>query len=104
MAAWPPWLWWAEIRNVFIVAERHGRMKATETTAALAELQALGIRLDHAPDSATTQRLARTHRLTMYDALYLELAIREGRPLATLDRRLAMAFQTESAADTISLT
>ena len=60
----------------------------------------LGIRLDHAPDSATVLRLARTHDLTLYDALYLELAIRETRPLATLDRRLATAFRAENSADT----
>ena len=95
-----PWLWWAEIRNVFLIAERNGRMAAADTATALTELQSLGIRLDHAPDSATALRLARFHRLTLYDALYLELAIREGRPLATLDRRLGAAAKAENAADT----
>ena len=95
-----PWLWWAEMRNVCLVAERRGRMTDADTAAALTELQALGFRLDHAPDSATALRLARTHDLTLYDALYLELAIREARPLATLDRRLATAFKAEDPADT----
>ena len=95
-----PWLWWAETRNVFLIAERNGRMTAADTATALTELQALGIRLDHAPDSATALRLARFHRLTLYDALYLELAVREGRPLATLDRRLGAAAKAENAADT----
>ena len=35
--------------------------------------------------------LARTHRLTVYDAAYLELALRVDAPLATLDRKLAAA-------------
>jgi predicted nucleic acid-binding protein len=35
-----------------------------------------------------TARLAERHRLTLYDAAYLELALRLGLPLATLDREL----------------
>lgn len=42
--------------------------------------------------------LARRHRLTFYDALYLALALREGLPLATLDRALAGAAQREGVA------
>ena len=38
-----------------------------------------------------TLMLARTHRLTVYDACYLELAVRRGLPLATLDKELAAA-------------
>ena len=56
-----PWLWWAEIRNVFLIAERNGRMTAADTATALTELLALGIRLDLAPDSATaTSQALRT--------------------------------------------
>ncbi len=40
-------------------------------------------------------RLAQRHRLAVYDATYLELAIRLGIPLATLDQRLAAAAQSE---------
>jgi predicted nucleic acid-binding protein len=39
--------------------------------------------------------LARRHRLTVYDAAYLELALREVVPLATLDQALAAAAQAE---------
>ena len=42
--------------------------------------------------------LARSHRLTAYDASYLALAIREGCPLVSLDRRLNEAAATEGVA------
>lgn len=45
--------------------------------------------------SALVLRLAREHRLTVYDSLYLELAVRERRPLATLDRKLRLAAEAE---------
>ena len=41
------------------------------------------------PDEVTIIALARRHRLTVYDAAYLELALREALPLATLDKALA---------------
>ena len=56
------------------------------------------MRLDHAADSVSTLRIARLHRLSVYDARYLELAVRDGRPLATLDRRLAAAAVAEGVA------
>ena len=101
LGAVAPVLWWAELRNVFVIGERNGRLTAADTTAALTEVEALGIRLDHSPDSASTLRLARTHGLTVYDALYLELAIREGRSLATLDRKLETAAKTEGVASLV---
>ena len=39
--------------------------------------------------------LARRRGLAVYDAAYLELARREGAPLATLDTALATAARTE---------
>ena len=58
-------------------------------------IDALGIHLDHAPDNTSLLRLARTHGLSAYDALYLELAVRQQRPLATLDHKLRAAAQAE---------
>ena len=86
-----PAVWWAEVRNVLIVAERRGRMTSGGTEVALAALDALGMQLDHAPDSEAVLRLARTHSLAVYDSMYLDLALREDRALATLDRRLVGA-------------
>ncbi len=50
---------------------------------------------DFSPDQWTTLTLARTHRLTFYDALYLELAQRRQATLATLDNALLRAADTE---------
>ena len=90
-----PGIWWAELRNVLIMAERRRRISQSETAAALAAVQALGIMLDHAAEGATVLRLARSYRISVYDALYLELAVREQRPLATLDRALGNAAESE---------
>jgi len=83
----PAW-WFIEITNVLSVAERKGRITPTHSDAFIADLEKLGIeRDDEAPDRAFTHLLGlcRTHRLTSYDAIYLDLAIRRNLPLATLD-------------------
>lgn len=90
-----PGLFWAELRNALVMAERRGRLTPQQTGEALAELEALDIDLDHTPDDATTLRLARDHRLSVYDALYLELAIRQRRELASLDKALRRAAGLE---------
>ena len=90
-----PGLLWAELRNALVMAERRGRLSPAQTAAALAEIEDLDIELDHLPDAATTLRLAREHRLSVYDALYLELALRQQRELATLDSALARAAELE---------
>ena len=90
-----PSLWWAELRNALVMAERRSRLSPAQTAEALAEIEALGVTLDHTPDSGTTLRLAREHRITIYDALYIELAIRKQRQLATLDHALRQAAEAE---------
>ena len=55
------------------------------------DLGLLAITIDRAPDESRTLALARQHRLTVYDAAYLELAQRAGVPLATLDGALQHA-------------
>src|SRR5215831_6604401 len=86
-----PALWWFEIRNTLIVNERRKRISKADTTQFLERLSRLSIRLDRIPNEAEVLRLARTHRLSVYDAAYLELAERELLPLATLDSDLAKA-------------
>ena len=90
-----PALWWVEVRNALVIAERKGRLTQEDTAAAVQAIDALGVHLDQAPDSDSLLRLARTHGLTAYDAMYLELSIRQQRPLATFDRRLSAAAQAE---------
>jgi predicted nucleic acid-binding protein len=90
-----PSLWWFEIRNTLIVNERRGRITEADTTAFLRGLGRLGMVVDRTPDEAVVLALIRRHRLTVYDAAYLELAQRDDIPLATLDTDLASAAQAE---------
>lgn len=90
-----PVLWWVEIRNIMIVGERRQRIDALDTARFLADLDRLPIKTDRSPVSDLVLALARQHRLTVYDAVYLELASRLSLPLATLDVRLAAAAQAD---------
>ena len=89
----PAW-WFIEITNVLAVAERRGRITPAQSDAFIADVSKLGIdRDDDAPARAFTHLLAlcRNHRLTSYDAIYLDLAVRRSLPLATLDDDLRKA-------------
>ena len=97
-AAHAPSLWRLEIYNVLLVSERRGRISEADTQAYLASLRRLPIHLDFAPVEADLLRLARTYALSAYDAAYLELALRLGQPLATLDRHLAGAAASAGVA------
>ncbi len=90
-----PSLWWFEVRNILVVNERRGRIDAAGTAAFLLDLDQLRIRIDDCPDSLAVVTLSRQHRLTVYDAAYLELARRHRVPLATLDRQLLAAARKE---------
>lgn len=89
--AFAPAILWYEVRNLLITNERRGRLTEAQADAALSRVTMLPITLDHAPDSVATINLARAHRLTIYDASYLELALRRGIALVTLDAALARA-------------
>jgi predicted nucleic acid-binding protein len=86
-----PALWWFEVRNILVVNERRGRIHEQETDIFLRALGLFRIRIDREPEHAGVLRIARARGLSVYDAAYLELAHREGLPLATLDRRLGEA-------------
>jgi len=86
-----PWIWTLEVANALLTAERRGRLSEAETSRFLGMVQGLPIMVDAAPPARTMDEivaLGRRHNLTSYDAAYLELAIREGLPLATIDERL----------------
>lgn len=87
--------WWFEVSNTLIVNERRGRLSEAETASFLQVLSRLPIDRDLAPDESAVLRLARLHKLTLYDAAYLELAERRGIPLATLDADLIRAARAE---------
>jgi predicted nucleic acid-binding protein len=93
--AFVPALWWFEVRNILIINERRKRSTALNTAAHLQDLSEMAIIQDITPDEVEILRLARQHRLTVYDAAYLELAIRNNIPLATLDIELIRAANAE---------
>jgi predicted nucleic acid-binding protein len=96
--AFVPALWWFEIRNVLIVNERRKRIARAAVSAFLRSLSRLSILIDRSPEELPLLDLARKHRLSVYDAAYLELAKRERLALATLDAELADTARTESIA------
>ena len=98
-----PSLWWFEVRNILVVNERRKRIAESGTTNFLRELSRLRIVVDREPDEAAVLKLARAHRLSVYEASYLELALREAISIATLDDQLATAAVAEGA-DIIGVT
>jgi predicted nucleic acid-binding protein len=93
-----PSLWWFEVRNLLVMAERRNRSTVGKTGSFLAQLRRLDLSIDRLPAEEDIFTLARRHRLTVYDSAYLELAVRRGLPLATLDKKLAAAAKSEGVA------
>lgn len=92
----PP-LWYPEVGNALLLAERQKVITAQDSVSFLFSLAPWEIHEDRfAPASIQTKAidLGRIHNLTAYDATYLELAIRRGAELATFDRKLAEAART----------
>jgi predicted nucleic acid-binding protein len=90
VAVVPP-LWWYEVRNLLIVSERRKRMTVEDTALFLELLSSFPIQVNPVEDELLTFRFARQYRLSFYDAVYLTVAMREGLPLATLDKNLQAA-------------
>jgi predicted nucleic acid-binding protein len=89
-----PRLWHLEIANVLVVSERRKRCSQADTTQWLTYLAGLPIVVDASTEArawSDTVSLARQHALTAYDAAYLEIAVRAGVPIATLDAPLKAA-------------
>jgi predicted nucleic acid-binding protein len=94
-----PSLWRLEVANILKIGIRRGRNTAQFRDAALMDLETLPIEIDDQTDLHawhTTLHLADLHNLTLYDASYLELALRRDLPLASLDRDLRAAATAES--------
>ncbi len=90
-----PGVFWHELRNLLLSAERRGRIDENHADASMARLRRLPIHRADDADDRVVMALARVHRLTAYDASYLALAIHEGCALASLDRRLNEAAVAE---------
>jgi predicted nucleic acid-binding protein len=89
-----PSLWPLEVANALVVAKQRGRVTETQIIGFLEDLGEFAIRVDtQGIDRALTEVrfLAEQYQLTSYDAAYLELAMRTGVPLATLDEQLRQA-------------
>lgn len=87
-----PALWPLEVANVLLVSERRKRLTEADVMRFVELLRELPIVVDESTTSRAMRdviALAREHDLSSYDASYLELAVREGLPLATLDKALA---------------
>ena len=89
-----PAIWWYEVRNVLILNERRGRITPAESERFLRSIGSLP-RVVFPQESQEALRLARKHKLSIYDAAYLELATAERLALATLDNDLAKAAAAE---------
>jgi predicted nucleic acid-binding protein len=99
--AMAPSLWTLEAANVIAKCQRLGKITQAQASAFVALLEGLGIAID----ASTSQRalhgtldLARQFRLSAHDAAYLELALREQLPLATLDDALQNAAREAGVA------
>jgi len=92
--AWVPSLWRIEVANSLSVNLRRGRITPLRRRESLVDLQLLTIFCDQETNDhvwGRTLELSDLHRLTVYDATYLELALRLTLPLATLDEDLRQA-------------
>jgi len=83
--------WFLEVANVLAMAEKRDRITAADSTEFLRLLGMLDIEVDDEASGRAFDHLlplCRSHRLTSYDAAYLDLALRRRLPLATLDDEL----------------
>lgn len=99
---WVPALWLLEIGNLMLSAERRKRIDAAKRRELIVIASSLRLSVDRQPVAMTDiDALASRHKLSAYDAAYLELAMRRSLPLATLDAGLlaAMALAGVKAAE-----
>lgn len=89
-----PSLWPLEVTNAVLEALRRKRVTENELPGLLADLRQLPDEIDRETDSMVWEDsfdLAKRFGLSVYDATYLELAVRKELPIATLDKALAKA-------------
>jgi predicted nucleic acid-binding protein len=94
MRAHVPVIWRLEVTNALLMAERRGRLTQSDTAELLAIVNSVQTVLDREDLQGRMHQiisLGRAHKLSAYDAAYLELAMRLGVPIATLDDSLLQA-------------
>lgn len=92
-----PALWHTEVANALLVGERRGAATEAQVIDYLNRLSALPIATDDtiiASRRDSVMALAREHKLTAYDATYLDLALRTNAILATFDTQLANVMRS----------
>lgn len=93
-----PSLFWFETRNLFVMAERRGRLKPGQAALSMAQLRLFPIVDEGTGNDRQVIALAERHGISGYNASYLALAAAEKLPLATLDKKLAAAARAEKVA------
>jgi predicted nucleic acid-binding protein len=90
-----PALFVYELTNALVVAHRRNRIGANDLDGAFRDISSLNLAIDAATpeSSARLAKLALLYGLSCYDAAYLDLGIRTGFPIATLDKALIRAMQ-----------
>jgi predicted nucleic acid-binding protein len=91
-----PTFWFTEIANILLVLQRRGKASSVERRAALVVLENLPLMVDEQSTTAAfhaVSDLAEKYGLTVYDATYLELALRRKASLATRDLPLRRAAE-----------
>ncbi len=91
-----PQLWHLETRNSLLAAVRRGRLASDKLAEHLDALRDIPIQTDADLDLDVAFKLAEKHSLSVYDAVYLELAKRHAVPIATLDKALSQAAVREN--------
>ena len=89
-----PSLWALEVTNGLLMGERRGRLTPQNSVQFIAKLCQLPVQVEGPIDIGSTEKLVsigRAQELTVYDALYLSLAMENGWPLATDDKKLKRA-------------
>jgi predicted nucleic acid-binding protein len=95
-----PGVWSLEVANVIARAEKKFGLTEARSAEFAHALQQMHIQIDPVTSAhalGDTLHLARRYNLSAYDAAYLELALREGLPLATLDEGLVKALKKAGA-------
>lgn len=90
-----PSLFWHELRNLLLSAERRRRIDERYAWNSMKRLRSLPILCPGGEDDHSVMTLARAHGLTAYDASYLALAVRDNCMLASLDKKLNSAAAAE---------
>ena len=89
-----PALWFLEVANGLLAAQRRKLLTGPERRSALEMLSRLRVSIDEDSGLAafhTTSALADKHGLSVYDAAYLEVALRRQLPLGSRDGALRSA-------------